>query len=234
MKNYSNTTTVENELLHKATLKGYEVATDALKVPIKVRCDACELVVATQFNGNRPAWANTKCAFVLKSEHHTVNACSCGFRKVVKTHSVKKEVVEPNSDTTSTTNEDPTNNVIVNTGLEPDPVQYLSVQEDTFVIPPVEIINLSKQLPSKPSSTDQSEFVVAKKHFAELLSSRTKLFFMLISIEEERVTFSFRGTKFEAVVEKVYHDEINKLAGKASSQCARFIFGKMLYVREVK
>lgn len=233
MKTYSNTTTVENELLHKATLKGYEVATDALKVPIRVRCEACETTVVTQFNGNRPAWVNTRCAFVLKSERNTINACSCGFRKVVKTHSVKKEVVEPNSDTTSTTNESIISNTTVNTGLEPDPVQYLPVQEDTFVIPSVERINLSKQLPSKPS-TDQSEFVVAKKHFAELLSSRTKLFFMLLAIEEERVTFSFRGTKFEAVVEKVYHDEINKLAGKVSSQCARFIFGKMLYVREVK
>lgn len=123
---------------------------------------------------------------MLKSEHNTVNACSCGFRKVVKIHPVKKEVSEPIPDTTSTTNEDPTNNVVVNTGLEPDPVQYLPVQEDTFVIPSVERINLSKQLPSKPSPTDQSEFVIAKKHFAELLSSRTKLFFMLLAIEEER------------------------------------------------
>ena len=234
MKNYSNTTTVENELLHKATLKGYDVATDALKVPIRVRCEACETTVVTQFNGNRPACVNTRCAFVLKSEHNTINACSCGFRKVVKTHSVKKEVVEPNSDTTSTTNESIISNTTVNTGIEPDPVQYLPVQEDTFVIHSVERINLSKQLPNKPSSTDQSEFVVAKKHFAELLSSRTKLFFMLLAIEEEMVTFSLRGTKFEAVVEKVYHDEINKLAGKASAQCARFIFEKMLYVRVVK
>lgn len=73
-------------IISAAAAKGYSPAITILGTLVRVPCPQCEAVVAASFvgEGERPAWVNTQCAFVLyNSTGKTVHACTCGYRHVV-------------------------------------------------------------------------------------------------------------------------------------------------------
>ena len=73
-------------IIANAELKGFAPAVTILGTLVRVPCPQCEAVVAASFvgEGERPAWVNTQCAFVLyNSTGKTVHACTCGYRHVV-------------------------------------------------------------------------------------------------------------------------------------------------------
>ena len=73
-------------IIATATEKGYSPAITVLGTLVRVPCPQCKAIVEASFvgEGEKPAWVNTTCAFVLfNNTGKTVHACTCGYRNAV-------------------------------------------------------------------------------------------------------------------------------------------------------
>lgn len=73
-------------IIATAEIKGYSPAVTVLGTLVRVHCPQCEAIVQASFvgEGEKPAWVNTNCAFVLYNQTgRTIHACTCGYRHAV-------------------------------------------------------------------------------------------------------------------------------------------------------